>query len=136
MPDHLEYVVRPSQSPNIRPGSPSQMLAPPKVIENEPQVWGSSGDSVFDLRAHTQQELPKPEFPETQRKYDVVRVYNPDDHEQYIDTEQMTEFQGRNKISKDRIVLRFAKTQNTADTKVMQRNLTRKNPDNPDDGNN
>jgi hypothetical protein len=134
MPDHLEYVVRPSQAPNIRPGSPSQLLTPPKVPENNPQVWGSSGDSVFDLHAHTQAEVPKPEWPETQRKYDVVRVYNPDDNTQYIDTEEMTEYQGRNKITKDRIVLRFADTQNTANTKVQQRGLTRKNPANPDDG--
>lgn len=136
MPDHLEFVVRPNESARIRPGSPSQILAPSKIIENEPQVWGSSGDSVFDLRAHTQVELKPPEFPETQRKYDVVRVYNPDDREQWIDTEVMTEYQGRNKISKDRIVLRFQKTQNTANTEVKQRGLTRKNPDNPDDENN
>lgn len=136
MPDHIEYVVRPNQSPSIRPGSPSQILAPSKLIENEPQVWGSSGDSVFDLRAHTQQELPQPEFPETKRKYDVVRVYNPDDREQFVDTEVMTEYQGRNTISKDRIVLRFAKTQNTANTEVKQRGITRANPDNPDTGNN
>jgi hypothetical protein len=78
--------------------------------------------------------VPKPEWPETQRKYDVVRVYNPDDHEQYVDTEQMTEYQGRNKISKERIILRFADTKNTDNTKVLQKGLTRKNPANPDDG--
>jgi hypothetical protein len=129
MPDHLEYIVRPSQSPSIRPGHPSQILAPSKIPENNPKVWGGSGDSIFDLTAHAKQEVPKPNWPETDRKYDVVRVYNPDDHEQFIDTEQMTEYQGRNTISKERIVLRFAKTKDTADTKVMQRNLSRKNPD-------
>lgn len=134
MPDHLEYVVRPSQAPSIRPGHPSQLLVAAAVPQNTPQQWGSSGDSVFDLHAHSSATVPKPEFPETQRKYDVVRVYNPDDNTQYIDTEEMTEYQGRNKISKDRIVLRFADTQNTANTKVQQRGLTRKNPANPDDG--
>jgi hypothetical protein len=133
MPDHLEFVVRPSQSPAIRPGVPTQIFKTPKVPQNEPITWGNSGQSVFDLHAHTQAEIPKPLWPETDRKYDVVRVYNPDDHEQYVDTEQMTEYQGRNTISKDRIVLRFAKTQETADTKVMQRGLSRKNPDAKDD---
>lgn len=134
MPDHIEYVVRPNESARIRPGSPSQILAPPKIVENEPQVWGSSGDGVFDLRAHSQVELKPPEFPETKRKYDVVRVYNPDDREQYVDTEVMTEYQGRNKISKDRIILRFAETQNSKTTEVRQRGLTRTNPANPDTG--
>ena len=135
MPDHLEFVVRPSQSPAIRPGVPTQILKTPKVPKNEPIQWGNSGQSVFDLHAHNQQETPKPEYPETQRKYDVVRVYNPDDHDQYVDTEQMTEYQGRNKISGDRIVLRFADTQNTANAKVQQRGLIRKNPNNPDPNN-
>jgi hypothetical protein len=132
MPNHLEYVVRPSMDKAIRPGTPTQIFETPKVPDNEPILWGGSGDSVFDLQAHAQQELPMPEFPETKRTYDVVRVYNPDDREQFVDTEQMTEYQGRNKISKDRIVLRFTKNQNTANTEVRQRGLTRNNPDNPD----
>ena len=136
MPDHLEFVARPFARPDIRPGTPTQIFQQPKVPQNEPIKWGSSGDSVFDLHAKNAQETPKPEFPETSRKYDIVRVYNPDDHEQYVDTEQMSEYQGRNKISADRIVLRFAKAQDTSDTKVMQRGLTRKNPDNPDPNNN
>jgi hypothetical protein len=134
MPDHIEFIVRPSQAPAIRPGHPSQLLVAPKTPQNTPHEWGSSGDSIFDLHAHSAATVPKPEWPETQRKYDVVRVYNPDDHEQYVDTEQMTEYQGRNKISKERIILRFADTKNTDNTKVLQKGLTRKNPANPDDG--
>lgn len=128
MPNHLEHVVRPSQAPQIRPGQPSQLLATPKVPENEPQVWGSSGDSVFDLQAHAQQELPEPKY-EAARTYDVVRVYNPDDRSQFVDTEQMTEYQGRNKIDKSRFVLRFAKNENTENTEVRSRNNIRKQAD-------
>lgn len=133
MPDHLEFVVRPSQSPAIRPGTPTQIFQTAKVPQNTPITWGNAGQSVFDLHAHSQATVPKPEWPETSRKYDVVRVYNPDDKEQYVDTEQMTEYQGRNTISKERIVLRFAKTQATENTKIMQRGLSRNNPDNPPD---
>lgn len=125
MPNHLEHVVRPSQAPQIRPGTPTQIFSTPKVPQNNPNVWGSSGNSVFDLRAHNEQELPEPKF-ELQRTYDVVRVFNPDDKTQFVDTEQMTEYQGRNKISNDRITLRFANNTNTTNTEVISKGLTRK----------
>lgn len=128
MPNHLEQVVRPSQAPQIRPGNPSQLLATPVVPQNEPQVWGSSGDSVFDLQASAQQELPEPKF-EAQRTYDVVRVFNPDDRSQFVDTEQMTEYQGRNKIDASRFVLRFAGNANTENTEVRSKNNIRKQAD-------
>ena len=128
MPNHLEHVVRPSESPRIRPGSPSQIFATPKIPQNNPTTWGSAGNSVFQLHAHAQQELPQP-LNETERKYDVVRVYNPDDKSQFVDTEQMTEYQGRNKISNDRIKLRFKGNANTTNTKVISKNNVRKSDD-------
>jgi hypothetical protein len=87
-------------------------------------VWGSGGSSVFDLRAHAQVELPKPKF-EEKRTYDVVRVFNPDDRSQFVDTEQMTEYQGRNKLGNDRFVMKFATNRNTENTEVIQKGLTR-----------
>jgi hypothetical protein len=128
MPNHLEHVVRPSQSPIIRPGHRSQLLEAPKIVQNNPQVWGSAGNSVFQLHAHAQQELPQP-LTEKERTYDVVRVFNPDDHEQYVDTEQMTEYQGRNKISNDRITLRFNGSTPSEHTKVISKNQKRKQDD-------
>lgn len=128
MPNHLEHVVRPSESPKIRPGTPTQIFATPKVVQNNPNVWGSAGNSVFQLQARAQQELPQP-LTETERKYDVVRVYNPDDRTQFVDTEQMTEYQGRNKISNDRIKLRFNGNANTTNTEVISKNNIRKTSD-------
>jgi hypothetical protein len=125
MPNHLEHVVRPSESPRIRPGSPSQIFATPKVVQNTPKQWGRAGDSVFDLRAHNQVELPQPKF-EDERTFDTVRVYNPDDRSQFVDTEQMTAYSGRNKMSNDRIQLRFAPTKNTENTEVIQKGQIRK----------
>lgn len=133
MPNHLEYVVRPSQSPNIRPGTPTQILATPKVIDNQPITWGNSGDSVFDLNASTSIELPVPKW-EEKRTYDVVRVFNPDDRTQFVDTEQMTEYQARNKpaqqssIAQDRIQLMFATNTNTENTEVISKGNTRNSP--------
>lgn len=120
MPNHLEHVVRPSQAPQIRPGTPVQIFATPKVPENNPIAWGGAGDSVFDAHAHAQQELPQPKFEES-RTYDVVRVYNPDDRTQFVDTEQMTEYQGRNKLSNDRVTFRFATNHNTENTEVISK---------------
>ena len=127
MPSHLEHVVRPSQAPRIRPGHPSQILKTPKIVQNNPIVWGSPGNSVFDLQASAQQDVPKPKF-EAMRKYDVVRVYNPDDRSQYVDTEQMTEYQSRNQMTKDRFVMKFATNTNTENTEVIQKGLTRTTP--------
>jgi hypothetical protein len=125
MPNHLEFVVRPSQAPQIRPGVPTQIFATPKIVVNDPIVWGSSGDSVFSSNASSQVELPQPKWEES-RTYDVVRVFNPDDHSQFVDTEQMTEYQARNKIGKDRITLRFATNTNTDDTEVISTGNIRK----------
>jgi hypothetical protein len=125
MPNHLEYVVRPSQSPQIRPGVPTQIFVTPKVPQNNPNVWGTAGNSVFDLHAHAQAELPTP-LNETERKYDVVRVENPNDKTQFVDTEQMTEYKARNKISNDRIQLRFANNADTTNTEVISKGLIRK----------
>jgi hypothetical protein len=125
MPNHLEYVTRPSQSPNIRPGHPTQLLAAPNVVANNPIVWGSPGNSVFDLRASSQSTVPTPKF-EAQRTYDVVRVFNPNDKTQFVDTEQMTEYQGRNKLSADRVQLMFATNTNTDNTEVISKANIRK----------
>lgn len=125
MPNHLEYVVRPSQAPQIRPGTPTQLFATPAIPENAPITWGSPGDSVFDSHAHAQVELPQPKF-ESSRTYDVVRVFNPDDHSQFVDTEQMTEYTGTEKNGGQALTLRFASQPNTSDTQVMQRGLVRR----------
>jgi len=124
--NQLEQIVRPSQAPSIRPGPAVQIYATPKIIENEPIVWGTPGNSVFQLRASANDEAKAATWPETDRTYDVVRVYNKDDREQYIDTEVMTEYQGRNKITQDRIQIRFAATKESKDVEVRERGLKRK----------
>jgi hypothetical protein len=130
MPNHLEHVVRPSQRPDIRPGTPSQIFEPLKVPTNEPITWGNGGDSVFDLQAQASSEVPEPKW-ESQRSYDVVRVYNPDDRDQFVDTEQMTEYQARNKMSKERFTMRFATNRNTENTEVISSGNIRKSDIDP-----
>lgn len=126
-PFQFEKVVRPAAPIKLRPDYPDQLSkAPPPPKTNE-VVWGNAGQSVFQLRASSQSKVDN-KWPETQRTYDIVRVYNPDDRNQFIDTEVMTEFQGRNKISQDRVQLRFGATQNTANSEVISRGNVRRQP--------
>jgi len=125
--NHLEQIVRPSQAPTIRPGPAVQIYATPKIVENEPITWGSAGNSVFQLSASASGEAPEATWPESDRTYDVVKVYNKDDREQFIETEVMTEYQGRNKISQDRITIRFAATKDSPNVEVVSRGNKRTN---------
>jgi len=119
--NQLEQIVRPSQAPAIRPGPAVQIYSTPQIVENEPIVWGSAGNSVFQLSASASGEAPEATWPETDRTYDVVKIYNQDDREQFIETEVMTEYQGRNKISQDRITLRFAETRASKNVEIVSR---------------
>ena len=130
MSNQLEQIVRPSQSPLIRPAAATQIYAIPKIPDNAPVEWGSGGDSIFELHGHAESSIDN-KWPEEKRTYDVVRVYNPDDRDQFIDTEVLTEYQGRNKISQDRIVMQFALNSNTKNTEVIERGLVRKSSGTP-----
>lgn len=107
----LEQIVRPSQDGLIRPSPAAGYQAPPIIPNGNTVTWGSAGNDIFQVSAHVSQSInnPWPKSDETQRKYDVARVKNPDDHDQHVDVEAMTEYQARNKIDKSRITLRYAK---------------------------
>jgi hypothetical protein len=125
--NHLEQIVRPSQTLSLRPASPTQIFATPKIPVNNPVVWGSSGDSIFDLHAHSSGSSNN-KWPESERTFDVVRVFNPDDHDQFIDTEVMTEYQGRNKLSQERITMQFASQTSSPHTEVISSGNKRSAP--------
>jgi hypothetical protein len=128
-PFTMEKITRPAAPPvKLRPDYPDQLSKAQPAEKSNLVTWGSPGQSVFELRASDNSTVPEAKWPETQRTYDVVRVYNPDDRSQSIDTEVMTEFQGRNKISQDRIRIRFGQTQNTANSEVISRGNVRKQP--------
>jgi hypothetical protein len=98
-------------------------------------AWGKAGDSIFNMDApHYGGKIvpPDDDKKETKRTYDVVRVQNPDDEDQYVETEVMTAYEAQNKIdpsrtqiAKDRFVLRFAPTQPAANIKVISTGNTR-----------
>lgn len=125
----LITIVRPNQTPDIRPAKGTKLRTTRPVTPDAPDdgrvTWGSSGNSVFQLRANIKQELP-PVIMEQARVYDVIRVENPDDSDQYVETEVMTEYQARNSIDKSRYVLRFGATQPSANVSIVSRGNVRK----------
>ena len=99
-------------------------------------TWGQSGDSIFNKDAihYGAKMIPSDDDDKTEHKrtYDVVRVQNPDDSEQYVETEVMTAFEARSKIdptrtqiTPNRIKLRFAPTQPSSNVIIKQSGLTR-----------
>jgi hypothetical protein len=128
MPNHLEFVVRPTQLTPIRPGVPTQLLATPKIIDNPGVTWGRSGATLFDFSAQDQSTVKPANFNETQRTTDTVRVHNPDDTSQFIDTEQMTAYQGRDPKTGAKISLKFQGNTNTDNTEVIQKGVIKNAP--------
>lgn len=122
----LEQIVRPAQVPNIRPLNFAIPRKQPKNPSDNLITWGNAGNDIFTISAHLQQDIKPAEWEETKRTYDAVRIQNPDDTEQHVDAEAMTEYQSRNRISKDRYILRFAKQEDSESVKVLSRGNVRK----------
>jgi len=125
----LEQIVRPYVAGAIRPPAPIGLQFPVVAKPNVPTVWGSAGQNAFQLSASINQKAPPTQWPksdEIQRTFDVVRVFNPDDHSTFVDVEAVTEYQARNQIDQSRITLRYATNTNTDNTEVISRGNVRK----------
>lgn len=119
-------IVRSFGYPDIRP-IPTYVRKE-KATPNEDEdtvTWGGAGNDIFALQATVKAEVPKPTSEEISRKYDVVRIENPNDSEQYVEAEVMTEYNARNTISKERTTLRFAKPEPSANVKILSRDNQR-----------
>jgi hypothetical protein len=124
----LTSVVRPNETPDIRPALGNQLRTAAPItapVDDGSVTWGGSGNSAFQLRANAKSELP-PILEEQSRKYDKVKVKNPDDPEQYVETEVMTEYQARNKIDKSRFILRFGETKASDNVEIISKGNIRK----------
>lgn len=125
----LEQIVRPYTTGAIRPASPLGLQFPVPAKANAPTVWGSAGQNAFQLTASINLKTPPAQWPksdETQRTYDVVRVFNPDDHSSYVDTEAMTQYQALNAVDQSRITLNYARVQSSQDVQIMSTGNIRK----------
>lgn len=129
----LEQIVRPSQEGAIRPGPISGYQAPPVVKDATVITWGTSGSNIFQLSAHASQQInnPWPKSDETHRKYDIIKVKNPDDDTQHVFVEAMTEYNARNSIDKSRTTLRYASQTSSANVEVISTGNVRRQPGAP-----
>lgn len=120
----LELLVRPNQTGIIRPqpwNTPSTRADEATKNDMVLLSWGGSGDSIFSIARPDFAWKVEDEKDETERTYDVVRIKNKDDPEQYVDTEVMTEYKARNKIDQSRVTLRFGATQASENTEIISR---------------
>ena len=86
-------------------------------------VWGKPGADPFEelyvLSAEAEEER------EIRRKFDVVRVKDPDNEDNHIDVEVMTEWEGRTTVSNKRVKMTLEKPQASSNVEIRERNRTR-----------
>lgn len=121
----LEMIVRPSTAAPIRPPYPTALLAT-VTPSTAAKTWGSSGNSIFDLRAHADQTIKPAKWPESDRTFDEVKVKSKDDPEVFVSTEVMTQFRAKDP-STGRIgfTQKFPPPQATANSEIVSRNNVR-----------
>lgn len=122
----LEQIVRPSETGNVRPGPVAYLRKTPAAPGSTEVVWGSSGNSVFQLQASSKAEVNNQTSQETSRTFDTVRIKSKTDPDTYIDVEVLTAYQAKNVIDKSRTQLRFTPPTSSSDAEVIARNQTRK----------
>lgn len=120
----LEVIVRPSQSPDIRPPIAFGLQASPAPTPDTEVVWGSAGNNAFNFTRHVSQSI-EAVHNETTRTFDKVRVKNPDDLSQHVDVEAMTKYQGKNAIDRSRITINYDRVQEADNIEVLSRDNTR-----------
>jgi hypothetical protein len=121
----LEMIVRPSAAASIRPAYPTALLATVATVENA-KTWGSSGNSIFDLRAHAASTIKPAKWPESDRMYDEVKVKSKDDPEVFISTEVMTQFRSIDpQTGRVGFTQKFPPPAASADVEITSRNNTR-----------
>lgn len=86
-------------------------------------VWGRAGASPFQENFAT--SLEAQEEREVRRKFDVIRVKDPDNEENHVDLEVMTEWEARTKIGNKRVVMRLEKPTSSANVEILERNKER-----------
>lgn len=122
----LEYVARPSVAGmlGVRPRGPTTDREP--IVDGSVMIkFGSAGPNVFVANGQFKIAENTGDDREIRRKYDVVRVKNPTDNEQYVDVEVMTEYQARNRISEKRTKIRFFDVEPAENIEILRRNQTR-----------
>lgn len=124
---NLEQIVRPYiVGVQPTPGFQTARFAPPDANLDEEIVWGSSGDNIFQAIAKRRPEFDMDnENEEIKRKFDVVRIKDPNNSDNHLDVEVMTQYVGRNKIDKTRTTIDLARTEPSENVEIISRDNTR-----------
>jgi hypothetical protein len=122
----LERIIRPAQTAGIRPSSFAVARTAPASNQSATLTWGGSGATVFELKASIQLQVQEIQGTELQRTYDVVKVKNPDDDTQFIQTEVLTNYQARNTINGGRINIDYQRQQDSQDIEIVSTGNIRK----------
>ena len=127
MPYYTELISRPFDKPPVFP--PRKTSKPqPKEGEDVVFTFGAAGQNVFQISASNRNEITDNDRKEVRRTYDTVRVKNPDDNNQHVDVEVLTEYQARNRIDDKRYKVRFTPQAESANIEILKRNQVRTTP--------
>jgi hypothetical protein len=122
----IERIIRPAQTAGIRPTNFAVARASPAANEAAIITWGGAGATVFELKASIQISVKPIQASEVSRTYDVIKVKNPDDDTQLIQTEVMTAYQAKNQIDGSRIQLFYDPQKASKDVEVVSKGNVRK----------
>lgn len=128
MPDNvqMESIVRPSAAADIRPSFPAALNAVPTIPSENPKIWGSSGNSIFDLKAHADQTIKPATWPEEDRMFDEVKVSSKDDSSISVTVEAMTQFKSKDpKTGRTGFTQKFAPVQPSDNVEIVSRGNSR-----------
>lgn len=117
----LEQIVRPSTAPDIRPAYPIYIKTSNPEPSETPKVWGSSANSLFDLKAHEEASVKPATWPEEDRTFDEVKVFNKDDKETSVTVEVMTQYNGRNPKTQQKFTQNFNPPTDSDTSEVVSR---------------
>lgn len=88
MGDFVVRIVRPGLAPNIRPAAAPQPVKAPATEDRDLAVITGGGEGLINLaHAFSKSFSRTVHHIEQYRLVDIVRVFNPEDHSQYVDVE-------------------------------------------------
>lgn len=118
----FEAFVRPNLTPDFRP-NPSQQA--PALPEDERLVELSSGHGkVLRYAFSNSYSYSKSKATETQRRYDIGRIFNPTDPGQFIEAEIVKRLRLR-EVNGNTAIRTYATPQNAAGVQIISRNHIR-----------
>lgn len=94
----LETVIRPIVNSDFRP-TPKQILEP---SDDEPFTMDGGDGSMLSLRHTINVSFSHTVERELKRTFDIDRIHNPEDNEQYVDDEVMTKLEVKDANGKRR----------------------------------